>query len=256
MCFYFICKRYTTFTSFLFGIPHLDKIFWIAVVARILVDTCAFTLYVKGIQLSPLSLTIPMISLTPLFLIITSFLINHLLPNFLGVAGVFTIVFGIYFLNFDHDTKHILSPFFSIWREKGVLYVTLAAILFSVVVSLQKLAIDHSNPYFYTAFFQLLWATCLTPVVYIVNRQGFLKLFRPKMMKELFPAGAFDAVQNFAENLALLFGLPVYVKAVGNTNILFSSIFGWIFFKEKIHKHVIPTIIIVIGIILITFAQK
>lgn len=42
---------------FFLGIPqHLSTSFWVAVVARLIIDTVAFTLYIKGIQLSPLSL--------------------------------------------------------------------------------------------------------------------------------------------------------------------------------------------------------
>lgn len=241
---------------FLLGIPHLNNTFWIAVSLRLIIDSFAFTLYVKGVQLSPLSLTIPMISLTPLFLIFTSLFINHLFPNMLGVIGVIITVFGIYFLNFDHDTKHILSPFKAVFIQKGVFYVAITAILWSLVISLQKLAIDNSNPYFYTAFFQLIWAICFAPIAFLVDRERFMHLFKPKMIKQLFPAGGLDALQNFAENVALLFGLPVYIKAIGNTNILFSSFFGWLFFKEKIKEHIIPTVIIVLGIIFIAFAQK
>lgn len=41
---------------FLFGAPHLNTTFWIAVFARLILDSLAFTLYIKSIQLSPLSL--------------------------------------------------------------------------------------------------------------------------------------------------------------------------------------------------------
>lgn len=242
---------------FFFGIPHqLNQTFWFAVVARLLIDSVAFTLYIKGIQLSPLSLTVPMLSLTPLFTIFTSFFINHLFPNNLGFVGVFIVVVGIYLLNFDHNTKHLLSPFKAIYKEKGVLFVTIAAVLWSFVISFQKLAIDNSNPYFYTAFFQMLFALFFTPIALITDKKTFFKLFKPKMIFKLFPAGAFDALQVFPQYLAFTLALPVYVNAVGNTSILFSSFFGWLFFKEKIHKHIFPTIIIILGIMLITFAQK
>ncbi len=241
---------------FLFGIPHLNNTFWTAIIWRLIIDSIAFTLFIKGIQLSPLSLTIPMTSLTPLFLIITSLFINHLFPSTLGAIGVLITVFGIYFLNFDHDTKHILSPFKAIWKEKGVRLVTISAILYSFVTALQKLGIDNSSAYFYTAFFQLIWAVCFTPIAYFVDRKGFRNLFKPKRIKQLFPAGTLDAVQVFPQYFAYTLALPVYVNVVGNTNILFSSFFGWLFYKEKLQKHILPTTIILFGIILITFAQK
>ncbi|HXS15522.1 MAG TPA: EamA family transporter, partial [Candidatus Saccharimonadales bacterium] len=215
----------------------------------------AFTLYIKGVQMSPLSLTVPMLSLTTIFTIVTQFYIDGIIPTPIGVIGIILIVCGIYVLHFDHDTKHILSPFKAIFKEKGVLLVTVAAILWSFVTAFQKLGIDNSNPYFYTAFFQLFWAICFTPVAFLADRKAFINLFKPKMVKKLFPAGAFDAVQVFPQYIAFSLAAPAYVYAIGNTQILFSSFFGWLFYKEKLKNHVIPTIIIVVGVILVTLAQ-
>lgn len=241
---------------FLLGIPHVNNTFWVAVFWRLLIDSLAFSLYIKGLQMSPLSLTTPMLSLTTLFVIGTQFFINHLLPTPLGIIGVVVIVCGIYLLHFDHDTKHLLSPFKAIFKEKGVLLVVIAAVLWSFVVAFQKLGVDNSNPYFYTAFFQLFWAICFTPVAFLADRKGFRNLFKPKMIKQLFPAGAFDALQVFPQYVAYSLAIPVYVNAVGNTSILFSAFFGWYFYKEKLKKHLLPTVLIVIGVILVTLAQK
>lgn len=241
---------------FLFGIPHLNQTFWISVFVRLILDSLAFTLFIKAIQLSPLSLTMPMLSLQLVLMIVTQFYINHLFPTPLGILGIFITVIGVYFLHFDHDTKHIFSPFKAIIKEKGVMLILIVAVLWSIVNAFQKLAIDNSTPYFYTAFFQLFWAICFTPIAYMADRKGFKKLLTFKMGFKVFPAGAFDAVQVFFQFLAYSLTLPVYVNAVGNTNILFSSLFGWLFFKEKIKKHILPTLIILLGIVLITFAQQ
>ncbi|HEX3082347.1 MAG TPA: EamA family transporter, partial [Candidatus Saccharimonadia bacterium] len=129
----------------LFGIPHLGPNFWTAVILRLIVDSVAFTLFVAGVQRSPLTLTVPMMSLTPLFSIVTTSIINHLAPSLLGIAGICVVCAGVYMLNFDHDTKHILSPLRAILRERGVLFVAIASILWSVVIGLQKLGIDNSS---------------------------------------------------------------------------------------------------------------
>lgn len=238
------------------GFPHLNKLFWLAVGGRVIIDSVGLTFYVKGLKIAPLSLATPMVSLIPLLIIIPSFFINHLLPNTLGLIGIFITVFGIYFLNFDHDTKHLLSPFFAIKNNRGLQYVLIFVLSQAFVVSFQKLGIDNSNVYFYTSFFQLFWAICFLPFVFFVNPKEFLSIFTFTNLRRLFPVGGLDAVQVLAQNIAYSFTLPVYVQSVQNTSILFSSLFGWWFFKEKIQKHIFPTIIIVIGIILITLAQK
>lgn len=197
-----------------------------------------------------------MLSLTPIFTTFTSLFINHLFPTPMGLVGIAIIVLGIYLLNFDRDTRNLLSPFKAIYKEKGVFFVTLTAILWGFVVSFQKLAIDNSNPYFYTAFFQIVWAICLTPIAFFVARKEFIGLFKLRMMLRLIPAGALDALQIFPQYIAFSMALPAYVNAIGNTNILISSFLGWLFYKEKLQKHIFPTVIIVVGIILITLAQK
>ncbi len=239
----------------LLGIPKLNNLFWIAVFGRLIIDSFTFTLFLKGVQMAPLSLTIPMTSLVPLMSIGTVFFINHQAPSALGVVGVIITVVGIYFLHFDRDTKHILSPFKAIMKERGVMYCTISALLWSFVVSLQKLGIDNSNINFYTAFFQIFWAICFTPVAFLVDRKGFLALFKPSLARKLIPAGALDAIQVYAQFSAYLFANPVYVLAVTNTNILFSSFFGWYFYKEKVHKHLLPILIIVVGIVVISLAK-
>ena len=237
------------------GVPHLNTTFWIAVTARLFLDSIAFTLFITGVQKSPLSLTIPMTSLSPVLSIGTVFLVNHLLPSPIGFVGVLITMGGLYFLHFDHDTKHILSPFKAVMKEKGVLYVATAAILWSIVSAFQKLAIDNSNVYFYTAFFQLFWAICFTPVAYFADRKNFTALLRVKSIKLLLPAGILDAIKNIAQNAALALTIPAYVNSIGNTGILFSSLIAAVFFKEKIEKHIVPIIIIFTGITLIVFGQ-
>lgn len=241
---------------FLLGVPHIGGQFWEAILARLILDSLAFTLYVKALQLSPLSLTVPMLSLQTLFVLVTQLFINHLRPTLLGVVGVTVVVCGVYLLHFDHDTKHLLSPFRAIWKEKGVALTVIASVIWSFVVAFQKMGIDNSNPYFYTAFFQLLWAICFTPIAFLVGRKQFLDLFKPRMVARLFPAGALDALQIFPQYIAYTLALPVYVNAVSNVSILVSSFFGWYLYKEKLEKHIVPTIVIVIGVALVTLAQR
>ncbi len=237
------------------GVPTLDTIFWVTILARLILDSAALTLFITGVQKSPLSLTIPMISLSPVLSVGTVFLFSGLLPSTLGFVGVLITVAGLYFLNFDHDTKHLLSPFHAIFRERGVLYVTIAAIIWSFVSALQKLGIDHSDAYFYTAFFQIVWALFFTPIAFFVDRKSFLCLWQPKSLKLLIPGGVLDAIKMLLHNLAYITAIPAYVNSIGNTSILLSTLFGAVFFKEKIKDHLIPVILIFIGITLMVLGK-
>jgi drug/metabolite transporter (DMT)-like permease len=236
------------------GIPHLDTAFWISVVARLIIDSIAFSLFISGVQKAPLSLTTPMTCISPVLSVFTVYVINGLAPSALGFLGVIITISGLYYLNFDHDTKHLLSPFKAIFKNKGVMYVAIASALWSVVSSLQKLAIDHSDPYFYTAFFQILWAVLFTPVAYFADRKNFLMMLQPKLIKNLLPGGVIDAIKTIFQNVAYVFAIPAYVNSIGNTSILFSTLYGYFFFKEKLENHVVPLVMIFIGITFITLS--
>lgn len=233
----------------------VGALFWPAVIARVIVDSAAFVIFTKALGRTHLSLAIPMMSFQPVFLLFVSLLLNHLFPSPVGILGIVVVVAGVYYLNFDRDTKHLLSPFQNIAKEKGVQLMLLAALLWSIVVALERLGIDNSNVPFYTSFFQLFWAICFTPLAIASDRQAFKRLFRPRSLQILVPIGVLDALQVYTSNFALSIALPVYVTAVQSTSILFAALFGFYFFQEKIHSKLLPTLVVITGVVLIAFSQ-
>src|SRR5512143_874493 len=69
-------------------IPHLDATFYWSVAAALPLEVIATLLYTKAIEISPLSLTMPFLALTPFYLLATSFLILGETPSAAGAAGV------------------------------------------------------------------------------------------------------------------------------------------------------------------------
>ncbi|MEG5139173.1 MULTISPECIES: EamA family transporter [unclassified Microcoleus] len=87
-------------TPFLFFIkipqlnPQLNPQFWIALSIGGSINAVTAILYIKAIKLSDLSLTVPLVALTPLFMLFTSPLIVGEYPNFFDYIGIFLIVTG------------------------------------------------------------------------------------------------------------------------------------------------------------------
>lgn len=235
---------------------ELNSTFWFAVAARLIFDSSALLLSIKALKFSHLSLAVPMMSFKPVFLLFTSYFINRLFPQPLGLIGVIVIVIGAYFLNFDFNTKHMLSPFLNIKKEKGVQYMLAASFLWGFSIAFQKLGIDNSNAVFYTAFFQPVWAILFAPIALFSDKMTFINILKPVNLKKLLPIGILDGIKTIAENIAFTLTLPVYVTAVQSLGLLFSAFWGYFFFKEKISNKVIPIIIMVIGVVMITFSQN
>ncbi len=102
------------------GIPSLGPLFWPAVFISGFLLTIATLLYIKAIKVSDLSLAVPMLAFTPLFLLITSFLILGEVPKPLGFIGVILIVVGSYVINFKHKKEGYGEPFKNFLKEKGL----------------------------------------------------------------------------------------------------------------------------------------
>ena len=237
------------------GVPaSVGPLFWQAVILRMVIDSFSFVLFVKALGMTHLSLAMPMTAFQPVFLLVVSLLINHLFPTPVGIIGVLIVVGGVYYLNFDRYTKHLLSPFRNIKNEKAVQLMLVAAFLWSIVTALERLGIDNSNFLFYTAFFQLFWAICFTPLAIAADRHAFKRLLRLHSLKVLAPMGVLDAAQMLLQNAAIAMTLPVYISAIGGTTILFAALFGHYFFGEKIGDKFVPTMVIIAGVTLMAFA--
>jgi len=59
---------------FFIEIPKVDSIFWLVVFITAPVELIAMFLYMRSIKISPLSLTIPMLGMTPIFILLTSYI--------------------------------------------------------------------------------------------------------------------------------------------------------------------------------------
>jgi len=115
----FACPVLIVLLIFFIAIPSLDKTFWITVLALIPLELTALVLYVRAIKASPLSLTIPFLSLTPVFLILTGWLMLGERIDAAGTTGIVLVVSGAYFLHIRSFREGWLAPFRAIWIGGG-----------------------------------------------------------------------------------------------------------------------------------------
>src|SRR3989338_1923124 len=153
-------------------IPKLDLVFWIVVSIDIPLEILSFILYTKAIRISPLSLAVPLISLTPVFLVFTSFVILRELPTIAGFFGILLVVVGAYILNLNGLGKGVLEPFKLIFKEKGCVYMMIAAFLFSIDSTLSKILVQKSSPLFYGAIYLVIMAISLLIISFFASKRG------------------------------------------------------------------------------------
>ncbi len=232
-------------------IPGLGANFWPALVVGGSMNILITILYLKAIQHSDLSLTVPMVTFTPLFLLITSPLIVGELPNMTGIAGVLCIVMGSYFLQFQSRSKGFLAPFKSLVSEKGPRLMLLVAFLWSITANIDKVGIQNSSPIFWViSVSSFLFVGMVPLVLWKIPRQlAQIKTY----LTALFPVGLFTALTLIFQMHAIQMTMVAYVISVKRTSALMVVVFGALLFKESGFKNrILAVSLMVMGVILIS----
>jgi drug/metabolite transporter (DMT)-like permease len=217
---------------FLKPMPPVDNTFFAAIAAALPLEIIATILYVKAIQISPLSLTMPFLALTPLYLLATSFILLGEVPSVHGMLGVFLIAAGAYLLHAGTIRKGgIFAPFKAIYQEKGSTMMMAVAAIFAFTSDLSKIAIRHSSPLFFAAFYLTAFSALFTPIALYLSRTP-LSALRGKTWKYL-SIGAALAATSLTQNFAVVMAQVSYVIAAKRTSLLFAIMFGHFMFREK-----------------------
>lgn len=233
-------------------IPRLDFPFFLVLLLLVPLEVTALILYMKAIKLSPLSLTLPFLALSPIFMIFTSDLIlgEHL--DKFGIISILLATSGAYLLNVNTTKKGILEPFKAIRRERGSLYMIMVAFIYSITSNLAKVAIIHSSPLFFAATYLPIIAIVFFPILMWKNHGNVKELFvSPKSFAIIGLAMAISTITQF---LAVNMIAVPYVISVKRLSLLFGIMYGAIWFKEThIKERLIGAIIMVSGVIMLAF---
>jgi len=212
-------------------VPRLDATFYWACGLALPLEVVATILYTKAIEVSPLSLTMPFLALTPFYLLLTSFLLLGETPSPVGAAGVCLMGAGAYLLNV-HTMKDggILAPFRAVYREKGSMMMMAVAAIYAITSDLGKLAIMHSSPVFFGASYVAAFSLFFTPVALMFTRRP-VTLPKGEAGTYILIGGSLAAL-TVSQTLALSMAQVSYMIAVKRTSLLFSIGYGYFIFRE------------------------
>jgi drug/metabolite transporter (DMT)-like permease len=235
-------------------IPPLDNTFWLATLCALPLEITAIILYTKALKVSPLSVSMPFLALTPLFLIAISFVVlgEKVSPG--GSIGILLMAIGSYTLNIHKIRQAIFEPFKAIFREKGSVMMIIVAFIFSFTASLGKMAIEHSSPVFFGSIYFVLLTLMFTPIALIKNK-GSLTITR-KDFGPLAAIGITYSIMILFHMLAISMVNVAYMISVKRTSLLFSILYGHLLFREeKIAEKAVGSIIMFAGFLLIVLSR-
>ena len=240
---------------FFIDIPELGDKFFPALLVGGSMNIFITILYLKAIQHSDLSVTVPMVTFSPLFLLITSPIIVGEFPGYYGIAGIVCIVMGSYMLNLQAVRKGFLAPFKALLQDKGPRYMLGVAFLWSITANVDKVGVQNSHPIFWVISISTFLFVGMVPVAYFFARRD-LKQLKTKY-KALFPVGLFTALTLVFQMLAINLALVAYVISIKRTSALMVVVFGWLIFKEKgFTQRIAGAALMLVGVLLITLLNN
>lgn len=210
--------------------PSLDRSFLIIVACMLPLEVAAMLLYMRSLKICHLSLCIPFLAFTPVFLIFTGWLILGEGLNSWGIMGTLLIAGGSYFLGLGPGCRSFLDPFRALAREAGARLMLLVAAFYSVTAALFKLAILHSDPVFFGVAY---------PMTFTGIMLAGYPMTRERVMPPLSRSGWW-LVAGFCfalSSLCLAGGVKLvpitYLVAVKRLSLLISVALGGMWLKER-----------------------
>lgn len=232
------------------GIPTLDRQFYLALAVSGGLNLITSVLYLRALRLSDLSVTVPMVTFTPLFLLLTSPLLLGESPNALGMTGVLLIVLGSYLLNIRQRCQGYLAPFKALLREPGPRLMLLVALTWSITANIDKIGLQHSSPMFYGFAINAFLAIGLFPLA--LRRMRGNRLALQANLGNLLAIGACGGLTIACQMYALSLAIVPYVIAIKRTSSIMSVLWGALIFRESgLRERLTGTVVMVAGVALI-----
>lgn len=211
--------------------PPLDRAFYLLFAVSIPLTMAPMVLYMKAIKTSPMSLTVPYLAFTPVFIIGTGWFFLGEQVSRWGMAGILMVCIGGYVLNITAGDKTVFDPLLAVFRETGSWLMLIVSFIFSLSSVIGKMAILHSSPLFFqTSFFIILTATMI--LVFGLFRKIRVKSFLQYPLKGCL-VGMLMAIHIFCHGLAISMTKAAYMMSIKRLSIVFGVIYGGLVFREE-----------------------
>lgn len=119
-----------------------DTRYWPPALASMALNALANVLFMRSVRLSPLSRTVPLLSLTPVFGALAAMPLLREVPGLSQWAGILLVVLGALILNSGSSG----SWWRSLTHERGALPMIAVALLWALSTALDKRALPHAAP--------------------------------------------------------------------------------------------------------------
>ncbi|MDO8610806.1 MAG: DMT family transporter [bacterium] len=218
--------------SLLVPINDISILSWIAIIfVSVISSPIEVLFFYKALQMAEVTELVPLLSITPIFTMLFNLLIFHSYPSAIGLLGVLIIIVAIYVLNITKLKEGIFQPFLHLYHDRASRYLALMMIFNSLGVVIDKLAISGTNPYYYALINYSLLSITLAIIVFVKAKNSVYQI--KNNFKTFLLLGLIVFMYTIPRNFAISGSNAGYVAAVLSSSVIFSTIIGLVFFKEK-----------------------
>lgn len=235
------------------GFPSVSPKFYLLMISSSVFDFFAAISSYFAISISPISLISPISSFNPAFTTIFAALAIHEIPSPIKLIGITMIVSGAYLLNVSDIKGGLFLPFKKLFTNRGVLLSLFAYFIWGITPIFQKQAIFETKPVtplFASLFGNLIVAVLILPILLIKVKNPLKQLGRT--WKWFLLLGPFSALAQWAAFTAVILAPLGLVTSVFKLSVLFTILWGFLFFKEKrIKERLLGGVIMILGTLLL-----
>jgi len=218
--------------SLLVPLNSIGTYSWIAIIfVSIISSPIEVLFFYKALQLSEVTQLVPLLSVTPILTMFFNLIIFHTYPSYIGLIGVLIIIIAVYILNITKIKEGIFEPFLHLYHDKATRYLACMMFFNSLGVVIDKLAISGTNPYYYALINYTLLSVTLAVIVLIKAKNNIEQI--KTNYKTFVQLGFIVFLYTIPRNFAISGSNAGYVAAVLSSSVIFSTIIGLIFLKEK-----------------------
>lgn len=228
--------------------------FWGGMLVLVPLELVAMWLYMRAIRDSPLYLTLPYLAFTPVFNVLTGYLLLGESISARGFAGILLVVLGAWLLNLNRAAGGFLrgglEPLRAIARERGARVMLAVALIYAVTSALGKQVMRYATPQSFGAFYFVLLGGVALASAAVMRPRGLGVLVRRPL--PLLLVGVLMAVMVVTHFLAIARVEVAYFLAVKRSSLIFGILFAMVLFHERpARRHLFASLLMVAGVALI-----
>ena len=230
---------------------QLPMSFWLVSLIVALITTPIETyFYYRALKQDDVSLTIPVLTLRPIFATAFTILLLHDYPSLLGLLGIIVIFLGVYSLKISHVRNGALEPIRQLAINPAVRMMVIVAFSQGLSDILDKVGFVNANAYMDSLVNYVFLCISLGAFAVVKARKSMNQLHENS--GALLIIGLVVASYTILSMLALETGNPAYVSAIKSSSVLFTIILGTWLLKESDKKSkLFAALLMVIGLVLI-----